>query len=275
MKLAGVVTLYHPSESVFTNISSYLDQLDILYVLDNTEQPDNKIKARFSGNTKIKYIAFHDNMGIAYAMNYALKAVRDYDFLLTMDQDSQFMPGMMVSYKEAIEQFEIEHPQQVGVYAVNFDQRVDPIVPGAKSIDVAITSGSIIPVEKSVEIGGFDENLFIDEVDDEFSYRMKENGFEILEFPFIVLKHSLGKQTFHNILGFKFNTFNHNALRKYYISRNKVYMLKKYPYIGKRYIIDIFKIIIKVILVENDKLKKISSICHGCIDGLLNHMGKV
>jgi rhamnosyltransferase len=274
MKLAGVVTLYHPSENVYTNINSYLDQLDILYVLDNTEEPDEKIKVRFSSNSKIKYVPFHDNMGIAYAMNYALKAAKDYDFLLTMDQDSQFMPGMMAVYKKRIEQFDNEHPQQVGVYAVNFDQRVDPIVPGAKSIDVAITSGSIIPVKKSIEIGGFDENLFIDEVDDEFSYRMRKNGFEIIEFPFIVLKHSLGKQTFHNILGLKFNTFNHNALRKYYISRNKVYMVKKYPFIGKRYIIDIFKIVIKVILVENNKLKKISSIIHGCVDGLLNHMGK-
>lgn len=274
MKLAGVVTLYHPSENVFTNINSYLDQLDILYVLDNTEKPDDKIKARFSSNAKIKYIAFHDNMGIAYAMNYALKAVGDYDFLLTMDQDSQFMPGMMAAYKYDIEQFEKEHPQQVGVYAVNFDQRVDPIVPGAKSINVAITSGSIIPVKKSIEIGGFDENLFIDEVDNEFCYRVKEHKLDIIEFSSVLLKHSLGHQTFHQILGFHYNTFNHNAVRKYYMIRNRLYVLKRYPTVRKWYIKNIIKDIVKVIIAEKDKKKKLYSMFLGLKDGIINHMGK-
>ncbi|MGN8782489.1 glycosyltransferase [Acidaminococcus fermentans] len=274
MKLAGVVTLYHPGENVFTNINSYLDQLDILYVLDNTEKPNDKIKARFSGNAKIKYIAFHDNMGIAFAMNYALQAAKDYEFLLTMDQDSQFMPDMMATYKKAIEQFEKEHPKKIGEYAVNFDQRVDPIVSKPKYVNVAITSGSIISIQKSLEIGGFDENLFIDEVDNDFSYRIQKKGLKIIEFPFVILKHSLGKQTFHNILGFSFNTFNHNALRKYYITRNKIYMMKRYSGIRKQYMLELIKMIIKVILVEKNKGNKLEHIFMGCKDGIMNRMGK-
>lgn len=38
--LAGVVVLYHPDESVLQNIQSYLSDLDKLYVIDNSENPE-------------------------------------------------------------------------------------------------------------------------------------------------------------------------------------------------------------------------------------------
>lgn len=274
MKLAGIITLYHPDKNVLSNIETFLNQLDILYVLDNTENPDVSTREMFSEIGKVEYKAFGGNMGIAYAMNYALKAVKGYDFLLTMDQDSYFLPGMMAKYKQKVEEQEKINPQKAGVYSVNFDPRVDAVVPGCKKIDVAITSGSMIPVDIATKIGGFDENLFIDEVDNEFCYRVKKNGYDILEFPSIILKHSLGHQTFHQILGFHYNTFNHNALRKYYMTRNRIYVLRKYPEIRCWYIKKIIKDVIKVVLVENDKKHKINYIIKGMKDGIINHMGK-
>lgn len=274
MKLAGIITLYHPDKNVLSNIETFLNQLDILYVLDNTENPDVLTREMFSEIGKVEYKAFGGNMGIAYAMNYALKAVKGYDFLLTMDQDSYFLPGMMAKYKQKVEEQEKINPQKAGVYSVNFDPRVDAVVPGCKKIDVAITSGSMIPVDIATKIGGFDENLFIDEVDNEFCYRVKKNGYDILEFPSIILKHSLGHQTFHQILGFHYNTFNHNALRKYYMTRNRIYVLRKYPEIRCWYIKKIIKDIIKVVLAENDKKHKINYIIKGMKDGIINHMGK-
>lgn len=274
MKLAGIITLYHPDKKVLSNIETFLNQLDILYVLDNTENPDVSTREMFSKIGKVEYKAFGGNMGIAYAMNYALKAVKGYDFLLTMDQDSYFLPGMMAKYKQKVEEQEKINPQKAGVYSVNFDPRVDAVVPGCKKIDVAITSGSMIPVDIATKIGGFDENLFIDEVDNEFCYRVKKNGYDILEFPSIILKHSLGHQTFHQILGFHYNTFNHNALRKYYMTRNRIYVLRKYPEIRCWYIKNIIKDVIKVVLAENDKKHKINYIIKGMKDGIINHMGK-
>lgn len=274
MKLAGVVTLYHPNENVMSNIASFLEELDVLYVLDNTENPDESVKELFSHNEKVRYKAFGDNMGIAFAMNYALKEASDFDFLLTMDQDSHFLPGMMKKYKNAIEAMEATPSKKVGVYSVNFDQRIDPVVPGDKKIKVAITSGSVIPVKIAIKIGGFDENLFIDEVDNEFCYRVRKNGYDIIEFPSILLKHSLGNQTFHKILGFHYNTFNHNAIRKYYMTRNKIYILKKYPQVRGIYVKKIVKDIVKVILAEGDKAHKITNIIRGIKDGMMNKMGK-
>ncbi|OBZ33316.1 glycosyltransferase [Megasphaera sp. DISK 18] len=275
MKLAGVVTLYHPNENVMSNIASFLEELDVLYVLDNTENPDESVRALFSRNDKIRYKAFGDNMGIAFAMNYALKEASDFDFLLTMDQDSYFFPGMMKKYRESIESMEAAQSQRVGVYSVNFDQRIDPVVPGHKKIKVAITSGSVIPIKIAIKIGGFDENLFIDEVDNEFCYRARENGYDIIEFPSILLKHSLGRQTFHQILGFHYNTFNHNAIRKYYMTRNRIYVMKRYPEVKNLYVKIIIKDIVKVILSEDDKIRKIKYIIKGGKDGLMGRIGKL
>ena len=36
MKLAGVVVLYNPDQKVLDNISSYIDELDVLYLVDNS-----------------------------------------------------------------------------------------------------------------------------------------------------------------------------------------------------------------------------------------------
>lgn len=274
MKLAGVVTLYHPPINIFNNIKTYLDYVDILYVLDNTENPDSTISMVLSDNKKIIYKSFNNNMGIAFAINYALKMARDFDFLLTMDQDSQFFPHMMEEYKKAIKEYENKTPNKVAVYAVNFDQRIDPVIPGYKRIKTAITSGSIISVRIASEMCGFDEKLFIDEVDNEFCYRATSSGYKIIEFPSILLKHSLGHQTFHTILGFHYNTFNHNALRKYYMFRNKIYILKKYPDVKIIYLQKLVKDLIKVILAENDKIHKLYYIFKGIRDGLVNRMGK-
>lgn len=44
-----------------------------------------------------------------------------------------------------------------------------------------MTSGSVISVRKALEIGGFDERLFIDEVDCEICYRAVGAGFSLFQ----------------------------------------------------------------------------------------------
>ena len=85
MKLAGVVVWYHPNINDVQNIFSYINDLDRLYIFDNS---DNKNNRKFVPDSKkIKYISKKKNLGIATALNYAAKeAIREgYEFLLTMD----------------------------------------------------------------------------------------------------------------------------------------------------------------------------------------------
>ena len=59
------------------------------------------------------------------------------------------------------------------------------------------------------------------------------------------------------------------------MSRNRVYVLKKYPRVRCWYIKRIIKDSVKVILTETDKRNKLFYIVKGCIDGAFNHMGKL
>lgn len=128
MNLAGAVTLYHCDIKRFKeNISTYLDEVDVLYVLDNNEKVNPEISMALSEYQNIKYIGFGDNIGISAALNCALKKSRKdgYEFLLTMDQDSMFLPGMLSKYKSLLSKYENMHPKEVAIYSINYDTNFD------------------------------------------------------------------------------------------------------------------------------------------------------
>ena len=88
-KIAGVVVWYNPTKKEVKNIETYLNQLEVLYVIDNSDQNNERLLFK---NDKIKYLPNYSNLGISYALNKAAKMAIDekYEFLLTMDQDSSF-----------------------------------------------------------------------------------------------------------------------------------------------------------------------------------------
>ena len=256
-----MVTLYHPDEDVWGNIRSYAADLDRLYVLDNTEEPDTKWEERFRDEERVVYIPFHENKGISYALNYALEAAKDFDFLLTMDQDSRFPDGAVARYKELVRAYEKEHPGQVAMYTVDYNEEETEAAP--RKIEVGITSGSMLPISVAKSIGGFDEALFIDEVDNEYCYRAADCGYDIMEFPCIPMHHTIGQRTYHSIFGFRYNTLNHSPIRRYYIVRNKIYVAGKYPRLRKRYGMDVVKLFVKILLAEKNKWSKIKHMASG------------
>ncbi len=77
-----------------------------------------------------------------------------------------------------------------------------------------MTSGSVISVRKALEIGGFDERLFIDEVDHEICYRAVGAGFSLFQSSDVFLSHQLGNPiVWHTIFG-TVRTLNHSPFRR-------------------------------------------------------------
>jgi rhamnosyltransferase len=79
-------------------------------------------------------------------------------------------------------------------------------------------------------IGGFDEALFIDEVDLDFCYNSITKGYQIIQFKNVFLNHSLGKISFHKSLkNLKLTPRTlHSPQRVYYMVRNFLYVNAKY-----------------------------------------------
>ena len=95
MKIHGAVVLYHPSQEVFSCVDSYISYVEKLWVMDNSERKNWDFVKAFCENPKCRYIDLQGNQGIARALNIAAKRAMEEgaDWLLTMDQDSQFEEG--------------------------------------------------------------------------------------------------------------------------------------------------------------------------------------
>ena len=272
--IAGVVILYHPDITVYHNIQTYISEIDTLYVLDNTELPDNNIVDRLRSCPKVQYIAFNDNKGIAYALNYALVQAQSegYVFLLTMDQDSSFSEDNLREYMRRIE-VDAYRKNDVVSYAVNYGPLNKEKVE-RQLITSYITSGSVLDVSKAIAIGKFDERLFIDQVDSEFAYRATVKGNRIITFFDIYLNHHLGNIRWYHLGRYKFAVLNHGPLRKYYIFRNLIYVRKKYPFLKNAYRTYIVKEFIKVLLFEKEKATKFKYIFFAFRDAYRKQYGK-
>ena len=160
--LAGVVILYNPDVKVLKNVQTYIDEIDILYVIDNSDVLNNNVVEALKKMDKIRYIQFNENKGIAYPLNFILSNVRDYEFLLTMDQDSCFKPNMMKKYKEHILIWAEKDPSIAVFAADNTGLIHSKLYQFEESV---MTSGNVIKTSIAKSVGGFREELFIDEVE--------------------------------------------------------------------------------------------------------------
>ena len=100
MKLATIVVFYYPSDDNIKNINTYLDEVEKVFVVDNSDDDVIRLKS----TKKIEYIKFYENKGIAQALNEGAKRARDLNFkwLLTLDQDSKITKKNISALKEFI-----------------------------------------------------------------------------------------------------------------------------------------------------------------------------
>lgn len=229
MKIAAIVIVYHPDENeLVNNILSYIENVDLLIVWDNTQKGASclPLNALTSYQNKIKWLGESENRGIGYALNIAAQnaLINKYDWLLTMDQDSSFEGNLF------FEQFHQMEKENLGIVSpVHHISKFNVSVTLPHIIDIIATSGNLVNLEKWKLVGGFDEGFFIDEVDHDFCLKLKERGVKVVEFKNILLNHQLGNITTIKTLRGNMFTFSlHSPLRTYYIFRNGLYMLDKY-----------------------------------------------
>ena len=280
MNIAGVVILYHPDmELLLANIQSYNTGLKQLYVYDNSDTKTLGIEeALLKLNPSIEYKYFNANEGIAKRLNQAIEqaSLNRYDFLLTMDQDSSFKAGDFEKYKSLIQSTAYNHAAQFGVncqpdYTQSKEQPEEALT--------LITSGSILNLSITKNIGSFKEDFFIDFVDAEFSYRVIQNGYINLMFSNIVLNHALGTLVEGRGLGnFKKSMrIIHAPIRVYYIIRNGLYLYFKVKGLTspmKKDVIRCIKII-KNDLIYNPQLFSVyKNVFAGIYAFMANRMGK-
>jgi rhamnosyltransferase len=278
LKIAGVTILYNPKEDVIENILSYLDQIEILYVIDNSEKIEKEIIQRIKILNRVKILENLKNIGIAAALNKSAEhAIIDgYDILLMMDQDSKVSENFVEEMIKMLHQ-----DTKIGLISPFVIHRNNPKNPPEamfENISIAITSGSIMRLSVFEDIGKFEEKLFIDYVDHEYCLRMRSHGYKIVQLNSVFIFHDLGHTECRNFLFFKVFPTNHSPIRWYYRTRNRLYVRKKFSNTFKDYVkLDklIFqKELLKILLYERDKIEKIKMMIRGYIDFKKNIFGK-
>jgi len=144
--------------------------------------------------------------------------------------------------------------------------------------DVVITSGNLIKSTVLEDINGYNDDLFIDAVDFDLCLRLRNKGYKILMCNNAYLFHSLGEKKQIDLCFMKFTIHTHNCVRKYYMARNHIYIIKNYLFSNSLFCIkkSIFFIILilQSMLFESDRLKSLRCFSLGIKDGISNKLGE-
>lgn len=276
MIIGAVIISFNPDLNVLRlNVNALKKQVTKIVIVDNGSKNIEDINKMFQDEV-ITFIYERENVGIARATNDAFKYFKQkkYNWVLTMDQDSVLPEKAIPSYLKHVDErtgllAAIQKPiEEMTVNGQSISLSKDGAIQYENNIDKSrkiIASGSLVNVEAWSNVNGFDEDLFIDAVDFDFNMKLLEAGFDVEQLN-IVMKHKLGSPIRKKILGKTVYSFNHSAFRKYYIARNSLIMAKRYDNYSQEYKL-LFNYFIKILLVEDNKISKISSFIKGLLDG--------
>jgi len=287
MTVAAAIVLYHPTEEIFQNIDSFYREDIPLIVVDNTPDPDIRIYQKLQQHyNNLIYIANKENIGIATALNIACNKALELNcnWILTMDQDSCFIN--FSDYLQCL--YRLQKESELALIAPNTMWHAKEHLPqkvgcSAEERFLVITSGNFLNLQYYSEVGGFDDNLFIDMVDHAYCMKLQERDLKILFLKEIMVEHSLGvlHKRKNLITGKIRNKIEHSPQRVYYITRNSFYLYRKYAKkfpkefnLLKTLNIMFIHEVTKIILYEDQKAKKLYAKLLGFFHFLIGKYGK-
>ena len=276
MKLAAVVVFYNPSENNIKQLDKYLESVDKIYVVDNSDDEIERIKF----NEKIEYIKLNQNKGIAFALNEGAKhAIKDnFKYLLTMDQDSKITSKIVNEMKKYIVNNNMNEVGLVSPYQ-DIDSKDDIKNGDVEDMIEVMTSGNIINLDAYKKIGGFKDWLFIDCVDTDYCMNLHKNGYKVLRLNNVIMKHELGNLVVHKLFGKEYPCYSHNPIRRYYIVRNNLYINDMYKDLYPDYCAWLLRVqkgqVKRIIAFEKNKFKKLKMMYKGYKDYKKGIKGKI
>ena len=284
MKFVALVVVYNFDSTLLKeNVGSYLNYVDYLYILDNSDV--SLLTANDFANEKCFFIQFGCNRGIAYALDYGCrKALREgYSWIFTFDQDSKVSGDYINSMTSYILQLSPSQILKIGLIApiikLQNSSSFDEEFTESTIVDVAMTSGCCMNLSVYSHMDGFREELFIDWVDNDYCYQLKRSNYLILRLNKCILFHHLGACVEYEIFGkHLLYVTHHSYIRYYYKTRNALYLsimyFKQFPLITCKLLKSIFIDIFKILLFEKNKFKKMRFVTLGIVDYFLCKMGK-
>jgi rhamnosyltransferase len=266
------------------HIPTVLAEVQGLVVVDNGSNANELKSLRAASHS----LGFHlmenrENLGLAEALNQGVRWARSkaFPWVILFDQDSVITKGFIARMCSAWE----SHPRREWVASMHpkyLDPETGHEAPVRRASDggpmISLTSGALMPTWIFDKIGWFASEYFIDYVDFEYCLRIRAAGYLVADSREAVLLHHVGHPKKIGFLGFSFRPTNHSAMRRYYMSRNRILVYRKYFRLFPRWAMgsmnESFRETIKCFIGEQDRARKFRSFLLGTWDGLTGRMGK-
>jgi rhamnosyltransferase len=276
--ICAVVVTCNPGGSLFRLLNSIESQVDHVIIVDN-DSPAETISEinEYSHFRSIGLIRNGANEGIARALNQGMEAADDcgYKWVLTFDQDTIPFSNMTGIIRDVYDSY--PDKGRIGAIGVNFSTGNGIYHTARKGHkytvrDYLITSGCLISIAACRSAGRFREDFFIDNVDIDFSLRLRKAGWINLISAEQGMSHTVGDPVCRKLFGFKITSSGHNSMRRYYMSRNHVIMTRNYlssfPYFIARLNFFYLMSVLGFLIAESDRRSKLKSSIRGLCDGL-------
>jgi len=283
--ISAIVVTFHPRKEYLENLVKIRVQVDLLIVVDNGSNDEELALLRLaSRELGFELIENGDNLGTAAALNLGIREARKAScrWVALFDQDSAVTPGFISTMIAEFQAYSQERKilQIIPRYLdpeTGIERTVSTFQDGG--VFLTITSGSLFSMEAFEKCGLFQENLFIYCVDDDYSLRMRKNGYYIGVSKNAILLHQSGHPTSRRLFGMTLITKNYRPEVRYYYARNKVWILRFYGKTFPRLIFptlrELVTIPLKIALMEDAPWHKIRLFIRGLGDGLAGRMGRL
>lgn len=295
--VCGVVITHNPGETLVDNVQLLSAQVPFLILVDNGSKDEALRRIESLLTERVEILRNLSNLGIAVALNQGLQRAKalGYSWALTLDQDSRsaldLVEQLCAAYSRAA------HPEQICIVApqiinLDLDKQTYYLQPhfgplykreychgkDLDSVTTVITSGSLINLDAFERVGDFRKDFFIDYVDTEFCLRARSMGYRIIVACNARIDHVLGRRRQAKVGEITLYPTFHLPLRWYYISRNRIAMIRMYatrfPHWFSYEIVASLYTLVRMLLTEDQRLEKLRAIWQGMWDGLRGRMGE-
>ena len=296
----ALIITYNPLPDFYARLDILCGELSQLIIVDNGSNAETHQlleQEALRRESSLTVIFNEKNLGVATALNQGFRWAigQGFDQVIALDQDSCPTAGMVTTLQKKFNGYADNNrlaivAPVVGDKLVNVQARFLRSKKGLffertsckeqilSNISFSITSGSLYNLKIYQAIGGFKDDFFIDYVDIEYCLRTNQHSYKIIAACEAYLEHRLGEREKRELLGRDHYPTFHSPLRWYYISRNRIPMLKKYalrfPHWLSFEIISSVYILVRMLFFENQKTTKLCAIFLGTRDGLRGRMGK-
>jgi rhamnosyltransferase len=284
----AVIISYDPDNGLRDRIAAVRAQVQEVLIVDNNSRHDCfNLLRRIASVPGTHLIRNEENVGVGSALNQGARwaVARGYSWVLALDQDTVVAQDMVESlcavYRAYPERAKLAVIGSNSTNSVNgkplhhFDGADGSL---AKEVGAVITSGSLVSLEKFHEIGGFRGEFFIDCVDLEYCVQARERGFRVVVSCRPLMEHSIGHLSEHHLPWKKTGTSNHSAVRRYYMARNHLVLVREHVLRTPIWVLATFfsfvKCTILMVFFEKDRLRKVKYTAMGIVDGLFGHFGR-